>query len=39
VVQAGVFLNYLGWGEVNTRNIPWPDPHVEGFIPIREPTT
>lgn len=29
-------MNYLGWGQVNTRTIPWPDPHLEGFIPVRE---
>jgi len=28
-------MNFAGWGHVNTRSIPWPDPHVEGFIPIR----
>ena len=27
-------MNYLGWGEVNTRTVPWPDPHVSGFIPL-----
>ncbi len=23
-----------GWGEVTTREIAWPDPHVQGFIPL-----
>jgi surface antigen len=23
------------WGVVTTRTIPWPDPHVQGFIPLR----
>lgn len=32
-------MNFLGWGEVNTRTIPWPDPHAEGFIPIEGPWT
>ena len=27
-------MNFLGWGEVNTRTVPWPDPHVSGFIPL-----
>lgn len=22
-----------GWGRVSTREVPWPDPHVAGFIP------
>ena len=22
------------WGEVSTREIPWPDPLVQGFIPL-----
>ena len=29
-------MNFIGWGQVNTRTIPWPDPHVEGFIPLQE---
>jgi surface antigen len=27
-------MNYLGWGEVNTRSVAWPDSHVSGFIPL-----
>jgi surface antigen len=27
-------MNFIGWGQVSTRSIPWPDPRVEGFIPI-----
>ena len=27
-------MNFLGWGEVNTRSVGWPDPHVSGFIPL-----
>lgn len=26
-----------GWGRVSTRELPWPDPGVEGFIPLRVP--
>ena len=26
-------MYFIGFGRVNTRLIPWPDPHVEGFIP------
>ena len=29
-------MNAIGWGEVSTRTIAWPDPHIEGFIPIRK---
>ena len=27
-------MNFLGWGEVNTRSVGWPDRHVSGFIPL-----
>ena len=27
-------MNAIGWGRVSTREIPWPDPHVQGFIPL-----
>jgi len=27
-------MNYLGWGRVDTRTVAWPDPQVEGFIPL-----
>ncbi len=27
-------MNFVGWGEVNTRSAGWPDPHVSGFIPL-----
>ena len=26
-------MNAVGWGQVNSRVVPWPDPHVAGFIP------
>lgn len=26
-----------GWGRVSTREAAWPDPQVEGFIPLRMP--
>ncbi|MHB8688117.1 MAG: CHAP domain-containing protein [Candidatus Dormibacteraceae bacterium] len=29
-------MNFIGWGEVDTRTVWWPDPHVEGFIPLQE---
>ena len=29
-------MNFIGWGRVNTRTVAWPDPHVEGFIPLQE---
>ncbi len=29
-------MNFIGWGQVNTRTAGWPDPHVEGFIPLQE---
>ena len=29
-------MNFTGWGRVDTRSIAWPDPHVEGFIPLEE---
>ena len=25
-------MNAVGWGQVSTRVIAWPDPHVRGFI-------
>ena len=28
-------MNFIGWGRVSTRVIAWPDPRVEGFIPLR----
>ena len=28
-------MNALGWGRVSARTVRWPDPDVEGFIPIR----
>ena len=27
-------MNFLGWGQVNTRTVPWPDHHLSGFIPF-----
>lgn len=27
-------MNAPRWGVVSTRRILWPDPHVEGFIPV-----
>jgi surface antigen len=27
-------MNYLGWGQVDTRTVSWPDPNVSGFIPV-----
>ena len=27
-------MNAVGWGRVNTREIPWPDGDVLGFIPL-----
>jgi surface antigen len=27
-------MNYLGWGQVDTRTVAWPDWHVSGFIPL-----
>ena len=27
-------MNAPRWGLVSTRRIVWPDPHVEGFIPV-----
>lgn len=32
-------MNWMGFGEVNLRRIGWPDPHLEGFIPVQEPPT
>ena len=29
-------MNFIGWGQVSTRTIAWPDPHIEGFIPLPE---
>ncbi len=29
-------MNFIGWGEVSTRTVPWPDPHIAGFIPLEE---
>lgn len=29
-------MNFTGWGQVSTRTIAWPDPHIEGFIPLQE---
>ena len=31
---TGSEMNLLGWGEVNTRTVPWPDYHLSGFIPL-----
>ena len=28
-------MNAPRWGEVSTRVVPWPDPQVQGFIPLR----
>ena len=28
-------MNAPRWGEVSTRILPWPDPQVQGFIPVR----
>ena len=28
-------MNAPRWGEVSTRVVPWPDPQVQGFIPVR----
>ena len=27
-------MNFIGWGRVSTRTVTWPDPHLEGFIPL-----
>ncbi len=27
-------MNALGWGRVSTRVLRWPDPQVQGFIPL-----
>ncbi len=41
-VAAGSYtvseMNFIGWGQVNTRAVGWPDPHVRGFIPLQEVT-
>jgi len=28
-------MNAPAWGKVSTRVIAWPDPNVQGFIPVR----
>ena len=28
-------MNAPRWGEVTTRTVAWPDPAVQGFIPVR----
>jgi hypothetical protein len=37
-VGAGTYtvseMNVIGWGRVSTRSVRWPDPYVEGFIPL-----
>ena len=39
-VAAGLYtvseMNFIGWARVSTRTVAWPDPHVEGFIPVPE---
>jgi hypothetical protein len=27
-------MYFISFGEVNTRTIWWPDPHIQGFIPL-----
>ena len=27
-------MNAVGWGRVSTRTVRWPDPLVDGFIPV-----
>lgn len=27
-------MNAVGWGRISSREVPWPDPHVAGFIPL-----
>ena len=29
-------MNFIGWGRVSTRTVTWPDPRVEGFIPVQK---
>ena len=29
-------MYFVGFGEVNTRSIWWPDPHIAGFIPLSQ---
>ena len=29
-------MYFVGFGEVNTRTIWWPDPHIAGFIPLSQ---
>ena len=29
-------MDFTGWAQVSTRTAPWPDPHLEGFIPLRK---
>jgi len=29
-------MNVIGWGQVSTRSVRWPDPYIEGFIPLQE---
>ena len=29
-------MNFIGWGQVNTRAVRWPDSHIEGFIPLHD---
>jgi surface antigen len=28
-------MYFISFGEVNTRTIWWPDPHIDGFIPLQ----
>jgi hypothetical protein len=30
-------MNAVGWGEVSTRTLRWPDPQARGFIPLALP--
>ncbi|HEV8053976.1 MAG TPA: CHAP domain-containing protein [Candidatus Limnocylindrales bacterium] len=27
-------MNAVGWGQVSTRTLPWPDRQAQGFIPL-----
>jgi hypothetical protein len=29
-------MNFIGFGAVDTRTVWWPDPHIEGFIPLSQ---
>jgi hypothetical protein len=29
-------MNFIGWGQVNTRALRWPDSQIDGFIPLHE---